>query len=101
MTTRLKFATATLALVASTTFCAFAQSTPSAARANFIEADVNSDRALTIDEFTRFIDLNAEARIGNARLIQRTGQYMRAFDRVDANKDGLTTPKELSAFAGE
>ena len=89
-----------LAFLATTTVGALAQDDQSAAQANFLKADADSDTALTIDEFTRFIDLNADAKIGNARLIKRTGQYTRAFNRVDANKDGLATAEELSTAAG-
>lgn len=68
---------------------------------NFAEADANADGALTIDEFTRFIDLNAEDSIGRARLVQRTGRYETAFGRVDANSDGIIGADELAAMAQE
>ena len=100
MTMFLKAIAITSTFVASAATNASGQSTQSQAQANFMKADANSDTALTIDEFTRFIDLNAEAQIGNARIIQRTGQYARAFKRVDANGDGLANAQELSTAAG-
>lgn len=101
MTTSLKTLALALICLSGATQSAIAQTTQGQVQANFMKADANSDTALTIDEFTRFIDLNADAGIGNARLIQRTGQYARAFARVDANQDGLATGQELSALASQ
>ena len=69
------------------------------ARANFLEADVDGDRALTLPEFTTLIDLNAEDGIGRAHLIRRMGRYEMAFGRVDADADGLVTTEEIRAAA--
>ncbi len=69
------------------------------AKENFLQADANADGALTIDEFTRMIDLNAEEKIGRASLVQRTGRYKTAFERIDANSNGLVETEELAAMA--
>lgn len=98
MFTLLKKAALGLAVAASS---AAAQTNRDAAAANFAEADANADGVLTIDEFTRFIDLNAEDKLGNASRIQRTGRYSTAFDRLDANKDGLVTREDIAARANE
>lgn len=66
---------------------------------NFIQADVNVDNALTFDEFTTFIDLNADDDIGRAGVVRRFGRYETAFGRIDANEDGFVTPEELAAQA--
>ena len=66
---------------------------------NFLQADADADGALTIDEFTRLIDLNAEDKIGRASLVQRTGRYKTAFERIDANSNGLVETEELAAMA--
>ncbi len=62
---------------------------------NFLQADVNSDGALTIDEFTTFIGLNADDNLGRAATVRRFGRYEMAFERLDANTDGVVTTEEL------
>ncbi len=71
------------------------------AQENFKQADGNEDGKLTRSEFRKFIDANATDDIGRASMIKRFGAYDRAFARVDANKDGLVTPKELTASQGK
>ncbi len=68
-------------------------------RANFLAADADGDGALTRQEFTRLIDLNAQHDIGRARMIARFNRYDRAFGRADTKADGGVTREELSAFA--
>lgn len=67
--------------------------------ANFMKADANGDRALTLSEFTTLIDLNADSGIGRAGAIRRSGRYKMAFGRVDQNGDGLITTAEMQALA--
>ncbi|MEM8792659.1 MAG: hypothetical protein AAGE80_13650 [Pseudomonadota bacterium] len=66
---------------------------------NFKEADANADGALTLNEFTALIDLNAADGIGRAHIIKRMGKQSMAFGRIDANSDGLISTEELSAMA--
>ena len=69
------------------------------AKENFLQADADADGALTVDEFTRMIDLNAEDKIGRAHWVQRSGRYKTVFERVDANSNGLVETEELAAMA--
>lgn len=94
-------AAASLGLALAAASVAAAQDNREAAAANFAEADADADGSLTVDEFTRFIDLNAEDRLGNARRIQRAGRYTTAFERIDANKDGLASRSEIAALASQ
>ena len=91
-----------LALAAALMFGAGAAAASDAEMAsqNFGQADVNGDGALTRTEFTRFIDLNAADRLGNAAMVKRTGRYAMAFGRVDANGDGTVTIAEMRSLAG-
>ncbi|PPD14511.1 MAG: hypothetical protein CTY25_14525 [Methylobacterium sp.] len=66
---------------------------------NFKKADANGDGMLTRSEFERLIQLNAEANIGQAAQIVRFGRYDMAFNRIDADRNGLLTPQEFQAFA--
>ncbi len=66
---------------------------------NILQADVDADGALSKSEFRTLIDLNAEDGIGRAAMIKRFGRYSMAFDRVDANADGLVTPDEIKQMA--
>ncbi len=100
MFTLLKKAALGLALAGAVSAAA-AQTSRDAVAANFAEADANADGALTIDEFTRFIDLNAEDRLGNASRIQRTGRYATAFERLDSDKNGLVTREDIAARADQ
>lgn len=61
------------------------------AQANFTTANASNTGALTLAEFTTFIDLNAAAQIGRAPKIKANSAYDRAFGRVDADKDGKVT----------
>ena len=64
---------------------------------NYLEADVNGDGVLAYAEFATFIDLNAEDDLGNAKLVSSRGMHSKAFERIDANGDGIVTPEELQA----
>jgi|TARA_B110000879_G_scaffold204747_1_gene284170 hypothetical protein len=80
---------------------ATAQSASKQAIANFQMADTNFDGGLSQAEFTAFIDLNAAAKIGQARRVQKLGLYRKAFARLDANSDGAVSAAELqSATSG-
>ncbi|MEM6664035.1 MAG: hypothetical protein AAF666_17875 [Pseudomonadota bacterium] len=68
---------------------------------NVQKADANGDGALTLDEFTALIDLNAADGIGRAGVIKRMGRESTAFGRIDANADGLISIEELSAMAAQ
>lgn len=68
---------------------------------NFLEADANADGALTLQEFTALIDLNAADGIARANMIKRAGRQSTAFGRIDANSDGIITTDELSAMAAK
>jgi Ca2+-binding EF-hand superfamily protein len=65
---------------------------------NFMQADVNADGALSLDEFTALIDLNAADGVARASMIKRMGRQPMAFGRLDANSDGLITNDEISAM---
>ncbi|MEM6679848.1 MAG: hypothetical protein AAF675_18450 [Pseudomonadota bacterium] len=67
--------------------------------ANFRTADADADTMLTLEEFTRFIHLNAEDGLGRAAMIKRHGRESTAFGRVDMDGDGLVTPDEIRAIA--
>jgi Ca2+-binding EF-hand superfamily protein len=67
--------------------------------ANVLEADADADGALTLEEFTTLIDLNADSGIGRARMIQRNDRYSMAFGRIDLNGDGFLTKDELEDMA--
>jgi hypothetical protein len=66
---------------------------------NFKKADANGDGMLTRGEFEKLIQLNAQANLGQAAQIVRFGRYDMAFNRVDADRNGLLTPQELQALA--
>ena len=68
---------------------------------NFKQADGNKDKQLTKSEFRKLIDANAADDLGKASMIKRFGAYDTAFARVDANKDGIVTLKELAAMRGK
>lgn len=68
-----------------------------AARENFMQADANKDALLSKSEFKNFINANADDDLGRASMVRRFGAYDRAFARVDANKDGFVSGKELAA----
>ena len=64
---------------------------------NYRQADANRDGVLVYAEFATFIDLNAADGLGNAARVSSRGMHARAFERVDANADGVVTPQELQA----
>ncbi|MEM8752378.1 MAG: hypothetical protein AAGF90_05325 [Pseudomonadota bacterium] len=99
MNTLIKSSVLGIMLVAGAATFAAADEAREKLAANFAEADANADEALTIDEFTRLIDLNAEDGIGRARMVQRGGRYETAFKRIDANGDGLIGSEELAALS--
>ncbi len=65
---------------------------------NYRQADANGDGVLVYAEFAAFIDLNAADGLGNAARVSSRGMHARAFDRVDANGDGMVSPQELQAI---
>lgn len=66
---------------------------------NFTQADANRDAVLTLDEFTKLLELNAEDNLGKAAQIVKSGRSRMAFNRIDADRNGLLTQQELQAFA--
>lgn len=69
------------------------------AQANFQQADANQDEQLDFNEFTTFINLNADHGLGRAASVRRFGMHGRAFSTADANADGVVTKQELAARA--
>jgi Ca2+-binding EF-hand superfamily protein len=67
--------------------------------ANFAQADANRDAALTYDEFVKMLQLNAQDNLGRAPQIVKSGNYRTAFNRIDADRNGLLTQQELLALA--
>ena len=65
---------------------------------NYMQADANGDGVLVYAEFATFIDLNAADGLGNAARVSSRGMHARAFERVDANGDGIVSPQELQAL---
>lgn len=65
---------------------------------NYRQADANNDGVLVYAEFATFIDLNAADGLGNADRVSSRGMHARAFERVDANGDGIVSPQELQAI---
>lgn len=64
-------------------------------QANFYSSDSNSDGDLSVKEFEKFIDANAEDQLGNAKKIKRFGAYKKAFRKMDSNSDGKVTLEEV------
>ena len=95
----MKFLLATPAAATLLVMPAMAQNADNAgkARANFLAADKNKDGKLSQSEFKLFIDANARDGLGRAGKIKQFGAYGRAFNKLDANKDGQISPKELAA----
>lgn len=94
---------ATCAIIAVPLAFAQAQTNSAAAKqklaANFAQADANRDAALTYDEFVKLLQLNAQDNLGRAAQIVKSGNYRTAFNRVDADRNGLLTQQELQALA--
>ncbi|MEM8956448.1 MAG: RNA polymerase subunit sigma-70 [Pseudomonadota bacterium] len=88
--------TALLSLALAAPLPAVAQNSERAAE-NFRQADADGDGHLVYAEFASFIDLNAEDGIGNAQRVSTRGLHARAFERIDANGDGIVSPAELQA----
>lgn len=65
---------------------------------NYRQADANGDGVLVYAEFATFIDLNAADGLGNAARVSSRGMHARAFERIDANDDGIVTPQEMQAI---
>lgn len=68
-------------------------------KVHFQAADVNKDGRLDTAEFTTFINLNADYKIGKAPMIRRFGGYAKAFGAADANRDGFVSIVEIAAQA--
>jgi len=66
---------------------------------NFQQADANGDGALNAGEFETLINLNAADNLGQAARLANSGNYQRAFNRIDQNRDGIVTQAELQAMA--
>lgn len=69
------------------------------AQANFQAADVDKNEQLNLAEFTTFINLNADHKLGRASSIRRFGMYAKAFKTADANGDGAVSKQEIAAQA--
>jgi Ca2+-binding EF-hand superfamily protein len=66
---------------------------------NYIQADVDGDQALTRSEFHTLLSLNAQDNLGRAGQIVKFGRQDMAFDRIDADRNGVVTQQELQALA--
>lgn len=64
-------------------------------------ADANGDNALTLPEFTLFMQILADAGESSARFVRTFGVYRLAFRQVDANGDGIATMDELLVARGD
>ena len=83
-----------IALLACVATPAFAQYQAQSVQA-FRAADANGDERLTQREFRVFIQQLASAGAPLSRRIQNLGAYGIAFNRTDADGNGLLTPAEL------
>ena len=92
-----------LALTAMTMSAAHAQNLSTAEKQkmveNVIQADGNSDGNLNRSEFEMLINLNAADNLGKASKVKRAGLYDKAFNRLDADGNGLITKEEMEAMA--
>lgn len=66
---------------------------------NYVQADANGDKALTRSEFHTLLSLNAQDNLGKATQIVKFGRQDMAFNRIDADRNGLVTQQELQALA--
>lgn len=103
-TTQMKSVTITPIVVAAValmapTLPASAKDSPQRAQvqANFQAADVDRNGQLNLTEFTMFINLNADHKLGQAASIRRFGMYTKAFKKADANGDGVVIKEEIAA----
>ncbi len=92
-----KIVAASALLVAAPTIANEKADDQAKARENFQQADADSNRKLTRAEFRNFINANADDDIGRAAIVRRFGAYEKAFERLDANKDGEINAQELAA----
>jgi Ca2+-binding EF-hand superfamily protein len=69
------------------------------AQAHFKAADADRNGQLSVAEFKTFIDLNADHKLGRAASIRRFGVYTQAFQKADANGDGVVSKEEIAAQA--
>jgi len=86
-------------LIAAPALALDATADQNAAHANFKQADGNGDGKLSVAEFRKFIDANAADGTGRAGMVKRFGAYDTAFAKVDTNKDGVVSKKEIAASA--
>ena len=63
---------------------------------NLQQADANGDKALNYKEFVTIIDLNSANNIGRASMVKSRNLYLRAFKRLDKNRDGKITRAEIN-----
>ncbi len=89
------------AVIATPTLALEKNANRAAFQTNFKQADGNKDKKLTKSEFRKLIDADAADDLGKAPMIKRFDAYDTAFARVDANKDGNVTLKELAAMRGK
>lgn len=66
---------------------------------NVAQADANGDAALSRGEFDMLLQLNAQDNLGRAAQIVRLGRQAMAFNRIDADGNGLVTRQEIQALA--
>ncbi|WP_394689832.1 hypothetical protein [Hoeflea sp.] len=66
---------------------------------NVAQADANGDAALSRGEFDMLLQLNAQDKLGRAAQIVRLGRQSMAFNRIDADGNGLVTRQEIQALA--
>lgn len=66
---------------------------------NVAEADADGDAALSRGEFDMLLQLNAQDNLGRAAQIVRLGRQAMAFNRIDADGNGLVTRQEIQALA--
>ena len=65
---------------------------------NYVKADANGDKALTRSEFHTLLSLNAQDNLGRAAQFVKFGRQDMAFNRIDADRNGLVTQQELQAL---
>ena len=66
---------------------------------NYVQADADGDKALTRSEFHTLLSLNAQDNLGRAGQVVKFGRQDMAFNRIDADRNGLVTQQELQALA--
>lgn len=63
----------------------------------FTASDVDGDDALSIEEFSSFIDALTEIDFGRSKMISRRNAYERAFGSLDEDGNGLVSWDEFLA----